>query len=43
MHVGLLAALVGIFQSIIFGLLRLDGNLHLNQDALRAMEEKEDF
>lgn len=43
MCVGYLAALVGIFQSIILSLLRLDGNLHVNQDALRAIRAKEDF
>lgn len=43
MHVGCLA-LVGIFQSVVLSLLRLDGNLHSNQDALRATaEKKEDF
>lgn len=38
-----LAALVGIFQSIILSLLRRDGNLHLNQDALRATSGKRRF
>lgn len=43
MHVGYLAALVGIFQSIILTLLRLDANLHLNQNAFRAKAEKGRF
>lgn len=43
MHVGYLAALVGIFQSIILSLLRLDGNLHQNQDALRATAVKKNI
>lgn len=43
MRVCYLAALVGIFQSVILSLLRFDGNLHLKQDALRAIAEKEDF